>query len=101
MEGRVPEAPSAPAQGISQLLSGNGTLYALNRDSSVTITNPSADQPVAELSLFGDGGWVLAMPDGRFAASQGKDSLVNVLDGERPVQNKGSFIIPVQIAEGP
>lgn len=91
----------APAQGASLLLSGNGALYALNRDSSVSITSPSAGRPVGELSLFVDGGWVLTLPDGRFAASQGKDSLVNVLDGQRPVQNKGSFVIPVQIAEGP
>jgi len=91
---------SAAARGAVALASGAGVLYTLNRDSTISLTSPANGEPLAELSMFRDGGWALTMPGGRFAASPGADVLVNVLDSGRPVQNKSAYLVPVQIAEG-
>jgi hypothetical protein len=90
----------APARGAISLSGGSGVLYALNRDSTVSLSSTGSGEHLAELSVFRDGRWALTMPGGRFAASPGADSLVNVLDNGKPVQNRGAYLVPVQIAEG-
>ncbi len=91
---------AAPARAALALLNGSRLLYAVNRDSSVSLASASSGAPCAELSLFKNGGWALVFPDGRFAASPGAEAFVTVLQNGEPVQNKSSFIIPVQVAEG-
>jgi WD40 repeat protein len=74
----------APAFGTIGLFCGNGLLYSLNRDSSVSLIDPGSGQNVAELSVFPDGGWALVMPDGKYAVSAGSQSRISVLQGDTP-----------------
>lgn len=90
---------AAPARAALALLNGSRLLYAVNRDSSVSLASASSGAPCAELSLFKDGGWALLFPDGRFAASPGAETFVTVLQNGQPVQNKSSFIVPIQVAD--
>ena len=90
----------ASARGAVALGSGAGVLYALNQDSTVSLSSPGNGDPLAELSVFRDGGWVLTMLGGHFAASPGADSLVNVLENGKAVQDKGAYLVPVQVTEG-
>ena len=76
---------AAPAFGTVNLFSGNGLLYSLNGDSSVSLIDAARGEDIAELSVFPDGGWALVAPDGKYAVSAGAQSRVSVFQADSPV----------------
>ncbi len=89
----------ASAIGTIGLFCGNGLLYSLNRDSSVSLYDAVHGDSVAELSVFPDGGWALIMPDGKFAVSAGSQSRVSVVQDGKPVRDASAYLVPVRVRE--
>ena len=98
-QGSLQKLP-ASARGAIALYCSGGLLYALNRDSSVSLVDTSHGQSAAELSVFPEGGWALIMSDGKFAASAGALSHVAVLQDGKLVRDSSSYLIPLRVAEG-
>jgi WD40 repeat protein len=87
------------ARGTLAMFFGDGLLYSLNNDSSVSLIDVARNEKIAELSVFPDGGWALLMQKGKFAASAGSQSHISVLQNDKPVQDPGAYLVPVRLAE--
>jgi hypothetical protein len=73
--GRVPRS----------LRARDGLLFALNRDSTVSVWNQRSGERLAEISVFADGEWAFLLPDGRYSCSEGGASRLSVTVGGQPV----------------
>ena len=97
-QGSLQKLP-APARATIGLFAGEGLLYSLNSDSSVSLIDVTHGEKIAELSVFPDGGWALIMPDGKFAVSAGSQSRVSVLQDGKPVRDASAYLVPVRVAQ--
>lgn len=71
----------------------DGLLFALNRDSTVSVWDERGSHLV-EISIFSDGEWCFQLADGRFSASSaGAGHLEVSIDGS-PAPDKDAFRIP-------
>jgi len=98
-QGSLQKLP-ASSRGTIGLFCGEGLLYSLNRDSSVSLIDVAHGESIAELSVFPDGGWALIMPDGKFAVSAGSLSHISVLQDGKPVQDSSAYLVPIRVAQG-
>jgi WD40 repeat protein len=97
-QGSLQKLP-ASARGAIALYCGDGLLYALNRESSVSLVDTSHGERVAELSVFPEGGFALIMSNGKFAASANSQSHVAVLQDGKLVRDSSPYLVPLRVAE--
>jgi hypothetical protein len=74
-----------PARVPRSLRARDGLLFALNRDSTVSVWNQKSGERLAEISVFADGEWAFLLPDGRYGCSEGGASRLSVTVGGQPV----------------
>jgi len=80
------------------LLAAQGhLLFALNKDSSVTVADGVTGARLAELMLFKDGEWCVLFKDGRYAASTGGDLHVRVFVNGSPVSATEDYRLRIPI----
>lgn len=72
-------------------------LFALNKDSSVTVADGVTGARLAELMLFKDGEWCVLFKDGRYAASTGGDLHVRVFLNGSPVSATEDYRLRIPI----
>jgi hypothetical protein len=86
---RFPDTAQIPRT----LRARDGLLFALNRDSTVSVWDERGPH-LAEISIFSDGEWCFQLADGRFSASSaGAGHLEVTIDGS-PAPDKDAFRIP-------
>lgn len=78
---RFPEPGRVPRS----LRARDGLLFALNRDSTVSVWKQASGERLAEISVFSDGEWAFLLPDGRYACSEGAVVHLSVTVGGQPV----------------